>query len=166
MDPSSGWGSDPRRRENFIERVFAHRRLRDLFESQWTVGDLVRFHTAHKLVLVAHSPPAYSRLGQLVAGAKSIDREAVRARYGAEFMEALAILATPQRHAKVLQHMVGYFKDTLDTDSRAELLATIDEYRKGRLPLIVPMHLLRQHVRQHDVRYLAGQVYLAPHPLS
>jgi len=158
--------SDPRLRENFVERVFAHRRLRDLFESPWTVGDLVRFHTAHKLLLLAHSTPAYSRLGRLVAGAESIDRDAVRARYSAAFMEALAILATPQRHANVLQHMVGYFKDTLDTASRAELLALIDDYRKGLLPLMAPMNILRNHVRQHDVQYLAGQVYLAPHPLS
>ena len=79
-------------------------------------------------------------------------------------MEALAIPATPKRHVNVLQHMVGYFKDTLDAASRAELLATIDEYRRGLLPLIVPVTLLRHHVRQQDVQYLAGQVYLAPHP--
>ncbi len=47
---------DPRLRENFIERVFAYRRLRELFDGRWTVGDLVRFHTAHKLTLLAHQP--------------------------------------------------------------------------------------------------------------
>jgi len=49
---------DARLRENFIERVFAFRRLRDLFDSGWTVGDLVRFHTGHKLVLLSHSTQA------------------------------------------------------------------------------------------------------------
>ena len=155
---------DPRLRENFIERVFAYRRLRDLFESRWTVGRLVRFHTAHKLALLAHSTLAYSRLGRLVAAAASADREIVRTRYSAGFMEALAVPATPRRHVNVLQHMAGYFKDTLDAASRAELLETIDQYRRGLLPLVVPVTLLRHHVRQHDVQYLAGQVYLAPHP--
>jgi uncharacterized protein YbgA (DUF1722 family) len=155
---------DPRLRENFIERVFAYRRLRDLFESRWTVGALVRFHTAHKLALLAHSTVAYSRLGRLVAGAASADRDLVRARYSAGFMEALAVPATPRRHVNVLHHMVGYFKDTLDAASRAELLASIAEYGQGLLPLIVPVTLLRHHVRHHDVQYLAGQVYLAPHP--
>jgi len=158
--------SDARLRENFIERVFAYRRLRDLFESRWTVGDLVHFHTVHKLVLLAHSPKAYSRLGRLVAGATTIEREAVRSRYSAGFMAALAVLATPRRHANVLHHMAGYFKETLDTASRAELLSAIDEYRQGLLPLVVPVTLLRHHVRQHDVRYLADQAYLAPHPLA
>ena len=156
--------TDPRLRDNFIERVFAYRRLRDLFESRWTVGDLVRFHTAHKLVLLAHSTQAYTRLGRIVAGAKGADRAALRARYTDGFMDALSEMATTKRHTNVLQHMVGYFKKTLDTDSRTELLAAIDDYRLGLAPLIVPITLLRHHVRVHEVVYLAGQVYLAPHP--
>ena len=156
--------TDPRLRDNFIERVFAYRRLRDLFESRWTAGDLVRFHTAHKLVLLAHSTPAYTRLGRLVAGAKSADRAALRAGYTEGFMEALSAIATPRLHTNVLQHMVGYFKKTLDAASRAELLAAIEDYRQGLVPLIVPITLVRHHVRVHGVEYLAGQVYLAPHP--
>ena len=30
--------------------------------------------------------------------------------------------------------------------------------------LIVPVTLLRHHVRHHRVAYLAGQTYLEPHP--
>ena len=84
--------SDLRLRENFIRRVFAYRSLRDLFESPWTVGDLVRFHTTHKLALHAHSPQADTRLGEVVAGATTIDREVLQAQYSAGFMEALAII--------------------------------------------------------------------------
>ena len=90
---------DARLRENFIERVFAFRRLRDLFESRWTVGDVVRFHTGHKLVLLSHSTQAYTRLGRLVAGAKAADRAALRTQYTAGFMDALSAIATPKRHA-------------------------------------------------------------------
>ena len=64
----------------------------------------------------------------------------------------------------VLQHVLGYFKDRLDGDSRAELLAAIEEYRRGLVPLIVPVTLIRHHVRACRVTYLAGQLYLEPHP--
>src|SRR5262249_43283563 len=151
---------DARLRENFIERVFAFRRLRDLFDSRWTIGDLVRFHTGHKLVLLSHSMRAYTRLGRLVAAAKTADRAALRAQYTAGFMDALAAIATPKRHINVLQHMAGHFKKALDAASRAELQAVIDDYRVGMVPLIVPMTLLRHHVRVHDVGYLASQIYL------
>jgi uncharacterized protein YbgA (DUF1722 family) len=32
------------------------------------------------------------------------------------------------------------------------------------VPLVVPLTLLRHHVRAHGVEYLAGQTYLEPHP--
>jgi uncharacterized protein YbgA (DUF1722 family) len=79
-------------------------------------------------------------------------------------MAALAIVATPRRHTNVLQHMLGYFKDHLDRASKAELLSAIDDYRRGLVPLIVPITLVRHYVRLHGVAYLAGQLYLEPHP--
>ena len=66
--------SDPRLRENFIERVFAYHRQRLLFSGRWRMGDLVAFHTANKLLLMAHSPQACAGLGRLVAGAKKMPR--------------------------------------------------------------------------------------------
>jgi uncharacterized protein YbgA (DUF1722 family) len=156
--------SDPRLRENFIERVFAYTRLRQLFTGRWTTGDLVAFHTAHKLVLMAHAPAAYRSLGRLVAASKRTARDRLRTEYTEAFMQGLTAMATPRRHANVLQHMAGYFKTRLDAGARKELLETIEDYRRGLVPLIVPVTLVRHHVRQHDVAYLAGQVYLEPHP--
>jgi uncharacterized protein YbgA (DUF1722 family)/uncharacterized protein YbbK (DUF523 family) len=156
--------SDPRLRENFVERIFAYRRLRTLFAARWTVEALVRFHTAHKLVLLAHQPTAYTVLGQLVAQATGRDREDVREEYEHTFMAALSRVATPTRHANVLQHIVGYFRDELDRDSRAELLSLIEDHRRGLVPLIVPISLVRHHVRRLRIEYLQGQVYLDPHP--
>src|SRR5271163_241932 len=67
--------NDPHLRENFVERVFAYRRLRSFFSARWTLGGLVQFHTAHKLVLMAHSPKAYGELGRFVANAKQVPRQ-------------------------------------------------------------------------------------------
>ena len=66
-------------------------------------------------------------------------------------MAALTVIATRRRHTNVLQHMAGYFKDHLDRDSKAELLAAIEDYRRELVPLIVPMTLLRHYVRAHEV---------------
>ena len=156
--------SDPRLRENFVERVFAYCRLRGLFGAQWNVGTLVRFHTAHKLILMAHSPEAYRRLGHLVARARTIAGDLLQRDYTEGFMTALTAIATTRRHTNVLQHMAGYFKDRLDSSSKRELLAAIEDYRTALVPLIVPITLIRHYVRIHDTSYLAGQLYLDPHP--
>lgn len=155
---------DPRLRENFVERVFAYRRLRSFFSDRWTLGGLVAFHTAHKLQLLAHSTSTHAELGRLVAGATTRSRPELRDRYAAQFMGALRIAATPRRHLNVLQHIVGYFKKQLDDASRRELLSLIEDYGSGLVPLVVPITLVRHYVRRFDVAYLKGQVYLEPHP--
>jgi uncharacterized protein YbgA (DUF1722 family)/uncharacterized protein YbbK (DUF523 family) len=155
---------DPRLRENFIERVFAYRRLKDLFAGRWTHGALVAFHTAHKMALLAHSMTAYQELGRLVASGAARPRAELRAQYESMFMKTLAIPATTRRHANVLMHMAGHLKAKLDAASRQELAGCIDEYRRGLVPLVVPLTLIRHYVRVHGIAYLAGQTYLEPHP--
>ncbi len=155
---------DPSLRENFVERVFAYRRLKDALHGRWTVGSLVRFHTAEKLLLLAHEPEGYRELGRIVAKAKGEPRDAVAARYGERFMRAMARPATVGRQVNVLDHMAGYFKDALPPDEKAELREAIADYRRKLVPLVVPLTLVRHHVRKLGVAYLAGQTYLAPHP--
>lgn len=155
---------NPRIRENFIERVFAYRRLRNLFASRWTIGDLVTFHAAHKMQLLAHSRPALDVLGRLVASAKTVPRAHLSERYASEFMNALSVTATPKRQANVLQHMAGFLRNGLDANSRRELAELIDDYRLGLVPVVVPITLVRHHVRRLQVTYLQGQTYLDPHP--
>jgi uncharacterized protein YbgA (DUF1722 family)/uncharacterized protein YbbK (DUF523 family) len=155
---------DPRLCDNFVERVFAYHRLRRFFSDHWTIGGLVAFHTAHKLQLMAHAPGSYETLGRLVARAKGLPREELRESYETEFMQGLKAIATTRRNTNVLHHILGYFKKLLDGEARAELLGVIEDYGRGLVPLVVPITLLRHHVRLHSVAYRAGQVYLEPHP--
>jgi uncharacterized protein YbgA (DUF1722 family)/uncharacterized protein YbbK (DUF523 family) len=156
--------NDPELRENFVERVFAYRRLKDLFRGRWTLGDLVRFHTAEKLLLLAHDTEGYRKLGRIVAQAKEIRRGELPARYGEIFMQAMSKPATLGKQTNVLQHMAGYFKDTLPDEEKAELHDAIRDYRSRLVPLVVPLTLIRHHVRKLRVAYLEGQTHLAPHP--
>jgi uncharacterized protein YbgA (DUF1722 family)/uncharacterized protein YbbK (DUF523 family) len=155
---------DPKLRESFLERVFAYRRWKDFCARQFSVARLVEFHRRHKLLLLAHSPEHYARLGRLVAGAKAHPPAEVRKRYGQSFMEGMAVPATRGRHHNVLQHMAGYFKREIDDDSRAELHATLADYKSGLVPLVVPITLIRHHVGRLKVEYLSDQLYLSPHP--
>ena len=154
--------SDPRLRENFVDRLFAYRRIRRLFSRRWTVGGLLAFHTAHTLTLMAHSLRAYRELNRLVADAASRDRRALAEEYEAVFMAAVSRVASQRRHADVLNHAAGHFKKQLEGADRRELATLIDEYRRGRIPRIVPLTRARHHARRLGVTYLLEQVYLDP----
>ena len=154
--------SDPRLREHFVERVFAYWRLCRLFERQWTPEALAAFHTVHEMQLHAHSPAACAELGRLAASASRLSPRTVRDRYVRGFMQALAAVAGRQRHAAVLTRMTRLLGKGLERDARGELLTSIDEYRRARVPLRVPVMLLRQ--RASGQPYLAAQAYLSPYP--
>jgi len=158
--------NDPHLRENFIERVFSYRRWKDFLSSGPTLGKLVEFHTAHKLLLMAHSPEAYRSMGALVAHGKEAPLPELLVRYEELFMKGLALHASTSKNTNVLQHMMGYFKKQLSPEEKAELLEVIGQYHDRLAPLLVPLTLLKHYVRKYDQRYLQGQVYLSPHPAN
>ncbi len=156
--------SDPVLRENFIERVFTYRRWQDLEREGLTAARLVEFHTRHKLAVLAHSRSVYDELGRLVANAGKMPIRQLADRYVTGLMKGLKKPATRRAHANVLQHIQGYLKKDLDADDKAELVEVIERYRRGQLPLVVPITLLRHHFRKCPDAYIAQQTYLNPHP--
>ena len=157
---------DPKIRENFIERIFVFKRWRELLSKGETRGNLVDFHTRHKLLILSHSPKHCQLMGKLVASAKDISTKAVYEDYQNILMKGLQLKTTTKKNANVLQHMMGYFKKDLTTDEKQELLEIIGLYKNGYVPLIVPITLMNHYVRKYNQSYLKGQYYIYPHPVE
>lgn len=156
--------NDHRLRENFIERVFAHYRIRQFIKNNPRPGALVAFHTAHKLTLMSHSVKHYQELGRLVAESGKGDFAEKLSAYFALFMEALKLKATTRKHTNVLHHILGYFKKAIDSRDKQEILDLIEQYRTGYLPLIVPITLLKHHLNRNPIPWMSSQTYLNPYP--
>jgi uncharacterized protein YbgA (DUF1722 family)/uncharacterized protein YbbK (DUF523 family) len=154
-------------RENFIARVFVHHRWREGEKEGWTRASLTRFHERHKFLLMARNQNGMRRLGRLLGDSGKGTRTPIpelAAAYRQGLTEVLRRPATRRGHANVLHHLAGYVSDALDPADRAELAETIERYRLGLVPLVVPLTLIRHHVRRQGVEYLQGQAYLEPHP--
>ena len=156
---------DPDRRENFIERVFVFARWRELLQHP-SLGGLVSFHTRHKLLILAHSLRHHRLLGNLVARARELSLKEAHGQYQTMLQEALLFKATPRKHINVLHHLLGYFTKDLTADEKQELLELIEQYRRGAVPLLVPLTLINHYVRKYGQGYLKEQFYLNPHPLE
>jgi len=157
---------DPALRENFIQRIFVHRRWRDLMATAKKRGGLVDFHTTHKLLLLSHSEKEYREMGRLVARAKEFSADELFARYEALLMSALKKKSTVKKHTNVLTHIFGYFKKELSPLEKQEVLEILDQYHQGMIPLIVPLTLMKFFTKTFKKDYLADQHYLDPHPLQ
>jgi uncharacterized protein YbgA (DUF1722 family)/uncharacterized protein YbbK (DUF523 family) len=155
---------DPALRENFIQRVFVRHRWQQLCQSPLTAHGLMRFHSRHKLIAMSHDQNRARELGRLIADVRTDNINDIAQRYITELMACLKIVATRGNHVNVLQHIQGYLKRSIDTDDKQELTDTIEIYRQGTVPLIVPLTLLRHHFRKQPDVFIDESFYMTPHP--
>ncbi len=156
--------NDPRLRENFIVRVFSYYRWTQLRKQPFAMKHLVDFHTRHKFLLMAHNETKMRFLGRFLADAKSVKSEGLLDQYEEIFFPALKIIASTKRHTNVLEHIAGFFKNEISPSDKQELKDSIADYRQSLVPLIVPITLIRHHLKNTQHKYLLNQIYLNPHP--
>lgn len=158
--------NDPVLRENFLTRVFTYAAWQQLLQEGLSRRALTGFHSRYKYLLMAHNPVQYKTLGSLLGSMGKSDPNQLGPRYFSELMAALKKCATRRTHTNVLQHLSGYVKQAISAEDKREMQQIISQYLHGIVPLVVPLTLLKHHLRQHPDPYLAQQVYLQPHPES
>jgi uncharacterized protein YbgA (DUF1722 family)/uncharacterized protein YbbK (DUF523 family) len=155
---------DPVLRENFLERVFVYYRWQKLRAEGLNVRGLMDFHACHKFNLLAHNESIYRELGPLVATANTDNLDEIAEQYLKLLMQGMKKPTTRKRHTNVLMHVMGFLKDALNSDDKQELLDILDQYRQGLVPLIVPITLLKHHLRKAPQPYIERQFYMNPYP--
>lgn len=153
-------------RENFIERIFAVFQWQKLIEEPKTLRALMEFQARWKYTLMAHSPAGQKELGVLVANGSSENVAELYESYFKKFIEILSDPLSLGKNANVLQHIMGYFKENVSSDEKAEMVDLIHQYQNRLIPLIVPITLMNHFVRKYKPEYLLNQVFLSPHPLE
>ncbi|HOP07689.1 MAG TPA: DUF523 and DUF1722 domain-containing protein [candidate division Zixibacteria bacterium] len=156
--------NDPGLRDNFIVRVFALYRWKELNRQPFSRNRMVEFHTRHKYLLLAHNPQMYREMGRLVAAVKEIPPAQFKEQYRDLFMRTLSYRATTRKNVNVLQHIVGFIKKQMSVDEKRDVRQAIEDYHSELVPLIVPITLIRHFIHKYGIDYILAQVYLSPHP--
>jgi uncharacterized protein YbgA (DUF1722 family)/uncharacterized protein YbbK (DUF523 family) len=152
-------------REHFLARVWAMAEFRRLAQEP-SMGGLVAFHARHKLLLMAYNQDELHRLGRVVANAEKRPVENVFGLYAEGLGRAMAHPAKYTAAINVLMHALGYFKDGLNKAEKADFLDQLEGFRRGKLPLSVPVGLLRSWIARFGEEYLAQQSFLQPYPVE
>lgn len=156
--------TDPVLRENFVARVYAYHRWQNLRKKGLSHAAILDFHASYKYSLMAHAPQTYGKLGQLLADAGKHDPDELGQRYISELMQALGKKANRKSNTNVLMHLQGYLKKQLQGKEKAKLAEVIEQYRKGIVPLVVPVTLLQHHFNNYPNDYISRQAFFDPYP--
>ena len=156
--------NDPLLRDSFIKRVYIYNEWRRLETKGLTRRRLYHFHARHKLMLLAHCQRTYRELGPLVASINQDNLRQVADKYIMDLMRAVKKMATRSNNTNVLMHIQGYLKEALGAKDKEELTRCILEYRKGILPFLSPLTLLKHHFQHFPNNYVAQQSFMNPYP--
>ncbi|WP_041523269.1 YbgA family protein [Gilvimarinus agarilyticus] len=156
--------NDARLRENFIARVYAYHDWQVNVASAPSAKRLLDFYSRYKYQVMAHDLQAYRNIGPVLANLKAAPIGEICDKFFALFMTALSQKVTRKGNTNALMHLRGYLKNTTSADEKAEIGELIEHYRSGMVPLVVPLTLLKHHLRKVDDPYLQQQTFWSPHP--
>jgi len=152
-----------RLREHFLTKLFALASFRALKETS-AMKDLVQFHADNKLLLLAYHQAKMRVLGRVVANAGHVPYRDVLAAYEPEYYGALARPPRNAANINVMMHGLGHFSKQLGAQEKAFFLDQLEQYRAGRVPLSVPLAVLRGYAVRFGNEYLLRQTYFSPYP--
>ena len=147
-------------REHFVKRVMLHHQARHEVLEATDLQHLLDFHTRHKLLLKLHHPDYARQLGQWLAAGTAQNWEQFKADYFERFMQAFVSPAGRGQHFQMLQRALRHINKQLGQAERADLQARLQAYYERRLPLAVPIELIRHYLVYYDLPFLASQSYL------
>ncbi len=151
-------------RDNFITRVFAYHDWKTRVAPEPSAKKLIDFYSRYKYQVMAHHVPSYFSIGKYLANLAQRDIETSCREFFQLFMTALSHHATRKGNTNAMMHLRGYLKQHIDTQDKQELSTLIESYNAGRVPLVVPLTLLKHHLLKLDNPYLKSQTFWSPHP--
>jgi uncharacterized protein YbgA (DUF1722 family) len=168
-----GWAGIGDNLDHFATQVFAEFRMRELADSLMNdsrirqsaqTAALQKFQKLHKLLLMAHSPANYPVLGRFAANSEEKDFSSVLAEYRELFSRTMATPATREKRVNVLQHALGYMKESLDSAKKSELNEALESYRLEKTPFLPLLFRIYDLAADASISYLKEQLFFAPYP--
>lgn len=157
--------NDFRIRENFLTKLFAMSDFRHAYESG-SINELIDFHSRNKYLLMALSQKQLRVLGKILAGHTRDKVADVIQTYADEFIRAFMKQPRFTSYINALMHAFGHFSDRITAHEKHYFLESLENYRSSRVPLSVPVSILRAFIVRFDDEYLKQQTLFEPFPES
>ena len=152
-------------RESFLTKLYTLFRFRDVQEAM-KMKKLVQFQAQHKFLLQSYSDSGMRKLGKICANHEKLPVKEVIDLY---FDALLEVFNEEQKYTKninILDHCFGFVSDHLKDAEKKYYFDIIKQYRNGKLPLSVPLNIIRSWAINHEVDYLLEQFYFNPYPMD
>jgi uncharacterized protein YbgA (DUF1722 family) len=155
---------DPALRDRFLTRTFVLARWHRLMADGLGRRELIRFHAAHRSLLVARSPEAVAHLDELLCETEAGTAEDLRERYFERFFAALERPPKDEPSAGSLQRLLADLGDRAVGRGEGGSAEKTGAARRGQAAPTEPTALLRRQRQPDWDRRTARPPWLQPYP--
>lgn len=152
-------------REHFLTRIYTLADF-DKIKKTMNMKELVAFQSKNKYLLMSYHQKEQKILGKIVANHEKRGIEEVYKLYEEHLKISLSRPLRRTTNINMLLHILGYFKEGLNKEEKANFLDVLDQYRIEKMPYLVPLNVLKAWVVRFDEKYLMMQTIFEPFPSS
>ncbi len=149
-------------RENFLMKIFTIADFRKVRSGGF--NDLLDFQTKNKLLLTFYSQENAHIMGRILSNRHGKPLKDLKADYESLLFQTLTEIPKTSTNINVLMHVLGYFSKELKHEEKKFFLNSLQEYREGRIPLLVCLNILKLWIIRFDQDYLTKQTFFEPYP--
>jgi len=150
-------------REHFLTSLFTLAEFRKVKKSG-KMKDLVRFQAENKFMLMSYKEKERRILGGIAANQDRKSPLQVFAEYEEHLRSAFRTMPIYTSNINALMHVFGFFKNELRAQEKSFFLDSLELYRKERVPLSVPLHIVRSWIVRFENEYLRNETFFEPYP--
>ena len=150
-------------REHFLAWLFTRSNFRKI-KLKGSMKHLVQFHSENKFLIMAYSQKALRILGRIVANHEKKPVDEVLTLYEHSLDQAFSHPPRFTNMINVLMHLLGFFSERLTPGEKSFFLESLERYRHEKIPLSVPVNMIRSWVIRFDEKYLLNQSFFDPYP--
>jgi uncharacterized protein YbgA (DUF1722 family)/uncharacterized protein YbbK (DUF523 family) len=150
-------------REHFLTQLFTLAGFRQI-KSLRSMRELVRFQTENKYLLMAYNQRELRILGRIVANQEKRPIDLVITDYERHLWNAFSRPPRDGSNINVSMHALGHFSRDLSASEKEFFLNVLEEYRDERVPLSVPLNVLKSWAARFKDDYLMKQTFIGPYP--
>lgn len=150
-------------REHFLTRIYINAAFRWIKNAN-TMGELVKFHSRNKMLLMAYNQKELKELGNIVANHEKYKVEKVLEEYERHLKMAFSKNARYTSNINVLNKSMALFSKYITLEEKEFIRDTIEKYREGKLPLSTCLYMIKSYAIRFGITEMLEQSFFAPYP--
>ena len=150
-------------REDFLSKIYIKADFNEIKQTR-EMANLIDFQSRNKYLLLTFNEEEMRKLGRITANHEQKQASKVFKTYEKHLNKALTGKSSYTKNINVLMHGLGYFKDKVESKEKKFFLKQLDKYRGNKVPLSVPLNIMKNWIIKYDIDYLKQQSFFEPYP--